>query len=216
MALASFSQVILPSSSMAALIRRARDELASDPESGSPTYLSVHIRRGDRLGMTWKYHNKHLPTSLYIDAALETWQRLNPTSQGSLLFYVASDSLAAIEDFLEQLPNNIRVFSLGWSDDDELRLSASSRPYVQDEFNMLNEEERVRLTKGMIVDFALLSGLWMDEDGMRPYATVCGLRYGSCFGSCVEVLIYGQFYRLSVVCPRIRLGRGIREPGDSN
>ena len=181
MALASFSQVILPSSSMATLIRRARDELTSDPESGSPTYLSVHIRRGDRHGMTWKYHNKHLPTSLYVDAALETWQRLNPTSQGSLLFYVASDSPTAIEDFLHQLPNNVRVFSLGWSDDDELRLSASPRPYVQHEFNMLSEEERVRLTKGMIVDFALLSGLWADEGDVRPYATVCGLRYGSCF-----------------------------------
>ena len=183
---------------MAALIQRARDELVSGPENGSPTYLSIHIRRGDRLGMTWKYHSKHLPTHLYIDAALETWQRLNPTNQGSLLFYVASDSPAAVEDFLQQLPNNIRVSSLGWSDDEELRSCASPRPYVQDEFNTLSEEKRVRLTKGMIVDFALLSGLWMDEDGpgVRPYATVCGLRYGGRFGSFVEVLISCQFYRL--------------------
>ena len=180
MALSSFSQVILPSPGMAALIRRARDELMSENENESSKYLSVHIRRGDRLGLTWKYHRTHLPTSLYVDAALEARQRLNPTSQGSPLFYVASDSPAAPEEFLEQLPNNIRAFSLAWCDDEELRSIASPHSYVQDEFNVLSEEERIRLTKGMVVDFALLSGLWINEHDpdMRPYATVCGLRCG--------------------------------------
>ena len=180
MALSSFLQVILPSPRMAALIRRARDELVSDVEKEPSRYLSVHIRRGDRLGLTWKYHNTHLPTSLYIDAALETWQRLNPTSQSNPIFYVASDSPTALEEFLELLPSNIRVSSLEWSDDEELRSIASPRAYVQDEFNTLSEEERSRLTKGMVVDFALLSGLWIGEhdSDVRPYATVCGLRYG--------------------------------------
>jgi len=178
MALSSFSQVILPSLGMAALIRRARDELMLVNES--PKYLSVHIRRGDRLGLTWKYHKTHLPTGLYVDGALEAQQRLNPADQGSPLFYIASDSPAATEEFLKQLPSNIRAFSLSWSDDEELRSIASPRSYVQDEFNTMSEEERIRLTKGMVVDFALLSGLWMDEHDpdVRPYATVCGLRYG--------------------------------------
>lgn len=181
MALSSFSQVILPSPGMAALIRRARDELMLMNEA--PKYLSVHIRRGDRVGLTWKYHQTHLPTSLYVDAALEAQQRLNPEGQGSPLFYIASDSPTAPEEFLEQLPSNIRAFSLLWSDDEELRSIASPRSYVQDEFNAMGEEERIRLTKGMVVDFALLSGLWMDEHDpdVRPYATVCGLRYGVAF-----------------------------------
>jgi len=195
MALSSFSQVILPSPRVAALIRKVRDELASVAEDESSEYLSVHIRRGDRLGMTWKYHNTYLPTSLYADAALETLQRLNPTSQGSPLFYVASDSPEALDGLLEQLPSNVRTFSLVWSDDEELRSIASPRSYVQTEFNALNEEERIRLTKGMIVDFALLSGLWIDEHDpdVRPYATVCGLRYGIDFVRLsVKILIGGS------------------------
>lgn len=180
MALSSFLQIILPSPGMTSLIRKARDQFMSN----DPRYLSVHIRRGDRLGMTWRYHNTHLPTSLYVDAALETWQRLNSTSGDSPLFYVASDSPAAVEEFLDQLPSNVRVSSLGWSNDEELRMIASPRPYVQEEFNTLSEEERIRLTKGMIVDFALLTGLWIRENDpdVRPYATVCGLRYGTALG----------------------------------
>ena len=170
---------------MAVLIRRARDKLVSVAENGSSEYLSVHIRRGDRLGLTWKYHNTHLPTGLYVNATLETLRRLNPTP-GSPLFYVASDSPEALEEFLGQLPSNSRAFSLVWSDDEELRSIASPRSYVQAEFNTLNKEERTRLTNGMVVDFALLSGLWIDEHDpdVRPYATVCGLRcvgYGVIF-----------------------------------
>jgi len=151
-----------------------------DAGNESVEYLSVHIRRGDRLGMTWKYHSTHLPTSLYVDAALKSWRRLNPTNQDRPVFYVASDSPAASEDFVDQLPTNARGFSLVWSSDEELRAIASPRSYVQKEFNTLSEEERIRLTKGMVVDFALLSGLWKNEGDpdVRPSATVCGLRCG--------------------------------------
>jgi len=152
----------------------------SDLGNESPVYLSVHIRRGDRLGLRWKYHSTHLPTSLYVDAALEACQRLNLTSQGGPLFYVASDSPVALEEFVKQLPSNAHASSLVYSNDEELRAIASSRSYVQEEFNALSEEERIRLTKGMIVDFALLTGLWINENDpdVRPYATVCGMRYG--------------------------------------
>ena len=169
----------MPTPGMATLIRRARDELVSDAGGEPSKYMSVHIRRGDRLGMTWKYHKTHLPTSLYVDAALETWQRLKQSSKASPLFYVASDSPTAPEEFVNQLPNNARAFSLIWSEDEELSAIASHRSYVQEEFNVLSEENRIRLTKGMIVDFALLSGLWTNGDEVDvPYATVCGLRYG--------------------------------------
>ena len=179
MALSSFLQVIIPSPEMTTLIRKVRDELVPDAEDGSSKYMSVHIRRGDRLGMTWKYHDAYLPTNLYVDAALETWQRLNQV-EDSPLFYVASDSPAAPEEFVDQLPTNAYAFSLAWSGDEELRAMASPRPYVQEEFDALSEEERILLTKGMVVDFALLTGLWVGEHDpdVRPYATVCGLRYG--------------------------------------
>jgi len=182
MALSSFFRVILPSPKMSALIRKARDELLSDAENRPLKYLSVHIRRGDRLAMTWKYHGTHLPTSVYVDAALETWGRLKLTGEDSPLFYVASDSPVAVEEFLDQLPSNVRVTSLGWSVEEELRALASPRSYVQEEFNGSNEEERIRLTKGMVVDFALLTGLWIKEHdlGVRPYATVCGLSSTVC------------------------------------
>lgn len=218
MALSSFSQVILPSPKMAALIRKARDELVSATEGEASKYLSVHIRRGDRLGLTWKYHNTHLPTGLYVDAALETWQRLNLTSQASPFFYVASDSPVASEEFLEQLPSNFRAFSLGWSDDEELRSIASPHSYVQDEFNTLGEEERSMLTKGMVVDFALLSGLWINEHDpdVRPYATVCGLRYDVALPiSLIKMLIDDpQLYCLQAICPRVWLGWGVWKSGD--
>jgi hypothetical protein len=180
MALSSFSQIILPSPEMATLIRGARDELLLDAENKPSKYLSVHIRRGDRLGMTWKYHDKHLPIGLYVDAALETLHRLNAAGEIDPLFYVASDSPAAVEEFLGELPSNVRLTSLGWSNDERLQAIASPRPYVQGEFNALSEEERTGLTKGMIVDFALLTGLWVQENDpdVRPYAIVCGLRYG--------------------------------------
>lgn len=182
MALSSFSQVILPSSGTAALIHKVREELASGSEDEPLKYLSVHIRHGDRLGMTWKYHDVHLPTSLYVDSALETLQRLNPVKGGNPLFYVASDSPAAVEEFVDQLPSNVRVSSLGWSSDAELRGIASPRAYVQEEFNKLAEEERILLTKGMIVDFALLAGLWRKEHDpdVQPYAIVCGLSSNVC------------------------------------
>lgn len=181
MALTSFMEVITPSPRTAALIRKAREVLVPDSEDESSNYMSVHIRRGDRMGLTWKYHKTHLPTSLYVDAALEAWRRLGSTSGGNPLFYVASDSPAAPEEFVDLLPRNARAFSLVWSDDEELRAIASPRSYVQEEFNALSGEERVRLTKGMIVDFALLTGLWMNEGDpdVRPYATVCGLRCGT-------------------------------------
>ena len=91
---------------MAVLIQRARGELMSENESSK--YLNVHIRHGDHLGLTWKYHKTHLPTGLYVETAFEARQRLNPTSQGSPLFYIASDSPAVPEESLEQFPNNIR------------------------------------------------------------------------------------------------------------
>ena len=172
-------RLILPSPPIATLIGKARVGLTSDVEGESAEYLSVHIRRGDRLGMTWKYHRTHLPTSLYVDAALGAWRRLNPTSEESPLFYVASDSPEASEDFVNQLPTNARAFSLGWSSDEELKAIASPRSYVQEEFNTLSEEERIRLTKGMVVDFALLTGLWTNEEDpdVRLTANVCGLGY---------------------------------------
>jgi len=44
----------------------------------------------------------------------------------------------------------------------------------------LPEADRVRLTKGMIVDFALLSGLWAWHDDLKPGAVICGISSNVC------------------------------------
>ena len=61
------------------------------------------------------------------------------------------------------------------ADNSELRGLASQREYVQKEFNEESEEDRIRLTRGMIVDFAMLSGLWAWEGELVPGATICTL-----------------------------------------
>ena len=102
-----------------------------------------------------------------------------------LSVYVASDDPAAIQEFERLVPdvpgNRVRVFSLGKSQDKEVRLLASEGAYVQSEFNELGDEERVRLTRGAIVDFALVSGLWAwDEKGYEEAhleAMICTIRW---------------------------------------
>jgi hypothetical protein len=63
------------------------------------------------------------------------------------------------------------------SENSDLQALASPSPYFQDKFSALPEEDRVRLTRGMVVDFALLSGLWAWNDDLTPGAVICGVRY---------------------------------------
>ncbi|THH00997.1 hypothetical protein EW145_g6998 [Phellinidium pouzarii] len=83
--------------------------------------------------------------------------------------------------------DNMRIFSLVTSADEELKGLASNAPYVQHEFNVLSAEERVRATRGAIVDFALVSGLWAQdaaddkgESEAQPEAVVCTIGSNFC------------------------------------
>ena len=176
MARDSFTNAFRPNAELVTLIREARSEFAiSLVQLGHLNYVSVHIRRGDRLGMSWKYHTSHVPVEKFAAAAQATWERLNLTNWNSNqpAFYVASDSPSVQDEFISNFPAETSIYSLSLSGKPKLRALASPKPYVQSEFDQMAAEDRIRLTKGMIIDFAMLSGIW---NNITPAATVCGLR----------------------------------------
>lgn len=134
----------------------------------------MHIRRGDRKAISWKYHKTYIPIPNYVQAFDDTWKRLisgtAPSSGG--IAYVASDSSSALEEFAQSL-TAATIFSLSRSKDSELRALASPGEYFQTEFNKLEESARITATRGMIVDFALLSGAWTQDGDLIPDATIC-------------------------------------------
>ncbi|OBZ79230.1 hypothetical protein A0H81_01390 [Grifola frondosa] len=94
--------------------------------------------------------------------------------------YVASDSPDAIREFISAFPSSTALFALAISTNPELRALAPQHAYVQAEFAAEDAEERVRLTKGMIVDFAMVSGLWAWDGDVVPGAIVCGITSNVC------------------------------------
>lgn len=142
-------------------------------------YQSIHVRRGDGMGSSWKYHGKNVPTEEYSTAANAAWTRLFRSAGNSAppAVYLASDDPNVVKDLQSRLETGARIFSLSKSENPGLQALASPSPYFQDKFSALPEEDRVRLTRGMVVDFALLSGSWAWHDDLTPGAVVCGLRY---------------------------------------
>ncbi|KAH8110708.1 hypothetical protein DFH11DRAFT_1730151 [Phellopilus nigrolimitatus] len=180
----SLAHTIRPNAKAAALIQAARRELAG-------TYVSVHVRHGDRKTEAWAFRGEHVPLPDYVRAARDAWARLVPNSSDSsdspAAVYLASDDPTVHADFAELLAEadpTARVVSLETSENVELAAIASGSAYVQSEFNALGQEERVRSTRGALVDFALLSGLWAwdGEDGSeaRLEATVCTISSNFC------------------------------------
>jgi hypothetical protein len=191
----SLAETIRPNAATAALIHSARTELTSflglQPNDAPLTdqYQSIHVRRGDGMGSSWKYHDKNVAIEEYTAAGNAAWTRLF-RSAGNLApqtVYLASDDPDIFEVVQSQLEPGSRIFSLSKSENSDLRHIASPAPYFQGEFDALPEADRVRLTKGMVVDFALLSGLWAWHDDLKPGAVICGIRCArfsgsSCFG----------------------------------
>lgn len=204
----SFAKTIVPSEQNLRLIRLSREELASQllPTASGPTtqprtefsspnpspYIGVHVRRGDRLGDTWWYHNENLPIYLHIKAVRSAWPRLYPDTpipnsdsdtdvQVASSFpappftYLASDSPDALQDFASAFSPETGIFSLQSSKHEELRALVPKRAYVQKEFVEELPEERIRLTRGMVVDLAMVSGFWAQDGEVIPSATVCGI-----------------------------------------
>jgi hypothetical protein len=155
------------------LLKKARTALAAAlPDK---KYLGVHVRRGDRSVQSWKYHDKYVPLSAFIDAAGATWKKLVDNGPSPPPVWLASDSPAAIDEWTKTAP--AKVFSLRASGDTDLKNIASPWEYVQAEFDELPEEERVEQTRGMVVDFGLMSGMWAEDGDVVPEAVVCGMRY---------------------------------------
>ncbi|KAJ7610838.1 hypothetical protein FB45DRAFT_760849 [Roridomyces roridus] len=186
----SFSETIRPNAQTAQLIQSARQELSEkvtahyrNPRSddGTPMgYLAVHIRRGDRKP-TWRlpYGQNYIALSEYVDAVVQSWTRLglemSPSNDERLVqpfVYIASDSPEAANEFASSFSPD-RVFSLSASESEELRGLASPGEYFQDAWKDLDEQVRVKATRGMVVDFAVLSGTWASDDDITPDGTVC-------------------------------------------
>lgn len=87
--------------------------------------------------------------------------------------YLASDSSTALEELSSLLPS---VYSLSRSTNAELKSLASPGEYFQGDFDKYDLETRIKATRGMIVDFALLSGAWIQGG---PDAIVCTVRCDS-------------------------------------
>jgi hypothetical protein len=166
-ALASFTNTILPNAQNAALVNLAGDEFSEHlsrqqtlQESDSNRYIGVHLRRGDCTALSWEFHDGYVPISNYVQAIKDTWSRIFPAEDPlASRIYVASDSPTAQDELIKSLHSDVSVFSLAQSKNPDLQALASPRAYVQDKFSNLELAERIRATRGMIVDFALLNGM---------------------------------------------------------
>ncbi|KAI0706126.1 hypothetical protein BC835DRAFT_1312469 [Cytidiella melzeri] len=170
--------------------KTAEDELH---EHNPDPYIAVHIRRGDRKTGFFPHGREHLPLQDYVKATQDTWSRLyhenisdpEPTFPAPPISYVGSDSHAAAHEFASAFPSSTAVFSLDSSTNADLRALAPQGEYVQEEFNLLDEPDRIRLTRGMVVDLAMLSGLWAWPGEVVPGATVCTITSTVCKVSAV-------------------------------
>lgn len=171
----SFTDTIRPNAQNAALIKTARDELGKLVQGQD--YMSVHIRRGDKPPASWKYQGKHIPISQFAEAVDDTSKRLASHTGSLMPLYIATDSPSAEDELIKSIPTDTTVLSLRLSKQPELQALASPKEYIQHEFDHLEEDERIKLTRGMIVDFAMLSGMWTWDGDVSPRATVCTIRY---------------------------------------
>ncbi|KAJ7155900.1 hypothetical protein C8R43DRAFT_1125809 [Mycena crocata] len=189
----SFDKTIRPNARSAELIHSTRQELldkltkhyGNPPRTfkGTPSdgpamgYLGVHIRRGDRYPAWHVYGQQYIPLSDFVDGVVESWTRLGLelSADNNLVqpfVYIASDSYDAEKEFAASFSPE-RTFSLPSSKSAELRDLASPGEYFQENWKKLDEEVRVQATRGMVVDFAILSGAWAQDGDLIPDGTVC-------------------------------------------
>jgi hypothetical protein len=175
--------MIRPNAHNLELIQLTKDELRTtidDVQVDNPSglaYLAVHVRRGDRKPASFRFSDNKIPLSLYMDGVKDTWARLHtgPESEVNPVVYFASDSPIAEQQFSKLYDGS--TFSLFATMQPRLRALASPREYYQNTFNELDIEDRVLTTRGMIVDLAMVSGLWASEEDLLPQANVCSIRY---------------------------------------
>lgn len=184
----SFLETIRPNARSRNLINLAKQELTrvftthyelparDDTDTSAAVYVGVHIRRGDSIPKGWKYYQKPIPTKVFADAVAETWNRLHEGAADiAPAVYLASDSPDSIKEFASLVKGPL--FSLMDSKLPDLKSIASDEEYRQKPFGLLPAKKRVSLTRGAVVDLALISGLWDSErEAMLLDATVCAVR----------------------------------------
>lgn len=163
-------------------------------------FVSTHIRRGDRKTLSYSFLDRQVPVQNYVDAIESVWSRLHHSDIPPPV-YLATDSPEAHEEFVGLYEGD--VFSLFTAPDSRLRALASPGEYFQKRFNELDLPARITATRGVVVDLAVLSGLWSDKDQLVvPDAVVCALRLVShCFmrsalSNKIIVLLYVALPRL--------------------
>jgi hypothetical protein len=193
----SLRDTIRPNADLSNLIRSARSEFRKKilskierPSSQhgenslndtSPRYIGVHVRRGDKKATSWAYHNSYVPIEDFTKAVQDTWTRVLPAqsspydAQPQPAVYFASDDPSAESYFLDGMRINA-AFSLMDSENLELNALSSPEEYYQGDFDDLEKDARIRATKGMIVDFALLTGAWAKKGELIPEAVICTIR----------------------------------------
>jgi hypothetical protein len=208
------NETILPNAEMTALIHRARAKMSDvvrlaaksrtpSPETDGnpypPSYIGIHVRRGDQHASSWEYHNGYIPIAKYAQSISDAWSRLLPSVPHPMVVYAASDSSSALQDLVKSLPDDTQILSLSLSDDAELKALKSPKEYVQSEFAQLPEESRKTATRGVIVDFALVSGMWNNEGEVTPEATLCTIKWVASDDSVALWTLTG-FLRRSSIC----------------
>lgn len=154
---------------------------------------------------------KNIPIDEYVSGlkrAIDSFA-LSATPASPLTVYVASDSAYAIDEFTAKTHNlveqvnlatsrrsiGVRVASLATSTNAELsqlafpslkgynhsEWRAGYKDLVNSDTGLWTKDEMWRMNAGMIVDMALLSGLWVDSEfesdgSIKPSAVVCGIK----------------------------------------
>ncbi|KAH8919037.1 hypothetical protein BT69DRAFT_1285181 [Atractiella rhizophila] len=178
MAIEAVHELFIPSEENQRLIDLALEELRGEDGEVVP-HLGVHIRRGDRHPRSWWHRNDYIPAEDFMDGIIDTWKRViagyAPLPIPPLPnLYIASDSPSDVLHFLSIFPKTWQTYSLFQSDHAALRRISSPSPYSQAEFNELTQYQRRELTRGAIVDMAMLGGGWgRRSDDHKPLAVVC-------------------------------------------
>jgi len=180
----SLESAIRPNAQNMELLRLAQAEFSSfltevnqGDKAAKSQYVGTHIRRGDRKSLSYSFLDRKIPTKDYLDAVEKTWSRLHngAPSQVHPVIYLATDS-SDVHKELSQVYEG-RSYSLFDSWDPRLSVLTSPGEYIQKQFDALNLQERVAATRGMIVDLAMVGGLWTKEKDLKPDAVICGLRF---------------------------------------
>ncbi|KAG6911275.1 hypothetical protein DXG01_002114 [Tephrocybe rancida] len=153
----------------------AQDQNCSRPSPDDATfdsYIALYLRRGNRKPAF--YRGDHVLTA---DRKFRLGRDYIAESPEDLILYFASDSISALREAYDLTSTRHTIFFLFGSASPELRALASPGEYTQKEFNLLSTDTRIRATRGMIVDFALLSGI---SDVCKMAAA--GLEWNAVFG----------------------------------